>query len=110
MYTSLGLGLLAKPWLNISFALHQDPDAHEVLGWTAELYAFSIAAAITPATVITPIRILRNRCSDALGDLVVILPILAIRRCHVPGNGCFSFVTAPFRARWGRSKQHHLSR
>ena len=48
MISKKQLGLLANPWLNISFALHQDPDAHEVLGWTAELYAFSIAAAITP--------------------------------------------------------------
>jgi hypothetical protein len=42
------LGLLSYPWLNISFALRQDPDAHEVFGWTSEMYAFSIAAAVTP--------------------------------------------------------------
>lgn len=42
------LKLIAYPWLNISFALRQDPDAHDAFGWNTEMYAFSIAAAVTP--------------------------------------------------------------
>jgi hypothetical protein len=48
MISKKQLGLLVNPWLNISFALRQDSEAHELFGWTTELYAFSIAAAITP--------------------------------------------------------------
>ena len=48
MISQKQLKLLAYPWLNISFALRQDPEARELFGWTTEMYAFSIAAAVTP--------------------------------------------------------------
>jgi hypothetical protein len=48
MISKKQLGLIAYPWLNISFALKQDQEAYDMFGWTSEMYAFSIAAAVTP--------------------------------------------------------------
>ncbi|WPT12924.1 Hydroxyproline O-arabinosyltransferase PLENTY [Picochlorum sp. SENEW3] len=48
MISKKQLGPISSKWFNISFALKQDKEAFELWGWTSEMYAFSIAAAVTP--------------------------------------------------------------